>query len=692
MQIYFEYSKFLIIVAVAIAAATSFLLYYKDKLFKELANWKIILMSSLRFVFVLIVLLLLLNPVFKSSGIEIQKPILVFVQDNSSSILLNKDSIYYQTQYKTDIDNLLEDLKTRFDLRYLQFDENVESEKDLNFQGQLTNISSIFSEVVARYSGMNLSAVILATDGIYNSGENPIYLTNINFPVYSIALGDTISQKDLILKDIIHNHVSFLGNKFPVRIFVSAEKCPEKESELIIRKNDKIVYQSKFELPQNSNIKTIDLELLADNVGNQQYSVELKALESEISYQNNFADFIINVVDNRNKILLLANSPHPDLGAIKSALKDNPDFELEVKYIESFDKNIKDYDLVVFHQLPSIKNTATNIFTELSKTTTPMLFIIGSNTSLLAFNALDKGLNIVVNSNKLDEAIPSYNSNFVAFAPGVDPSFYKNLSPLKVNFGDYKFTAESKVLLTQSVNGIKTNRPLLAFTEIGSSKIGFLTGEGIWKWRLDDFKQNYDHEAFNTLINKTFQYLLVKRVQDKLNVDYKQVYNENETVIINASFYDETFELVPNLELSLSLKNDKGKEFKFNFSNFGNSYRLDMARLPVGKYDFIVKTKFDNKNHEFFGQFLVKSINIEALVTSANHQILYQLAENTGAKVFYPSQIHNISREIQNNENIVDLAYKVEKNYNLSDIYLIFFIILLFATFEWILRKYWGAY
>ena len=245
MQIYFEYPKYLILVAVAIAAATSFLLYYKDKLYKELAKWKKILMASLRFVFVLIILLLLLNPIFKSSETIVQKPILAVVQDNSASILLNKDSVYYKNQYKTELNKLLADLKNRFDLRYLQFDEAINTDTVLNFKGQLTNISSIFPEIISSYAGMNLGAVLIATDGIFNSGENPVYLNNINFPVYSIALGDTISQKDLILKDIMHNHIAFLGNKFPVRILISAEKCLEKESEIIVTKDEKIIYNSQ---------------------------------------------------------------------------------------------------------------------------------------------------------------------------------------------------------------------------------------------------------------------------------------------------------------------------------------------------------------------------------------------------------------------------------------------------------------
>jgi hypothetical protein len=692
VQIYFEYPKYLILVAVAIAAATSFLLYYKDRLYKELDKWKKILMASLRFVFVLIILLLILNPIFKTSGILVQKPILVFVQDNSASILLNKDSTYYQNQYKTELNNLFDDLKNKFDLRYMQFDEAINTDSVLNYQGQLTNISSIFPEIISSYAGMNLGAVLIATDGIYNSGENPIYLDNINFPVYSIAMGDTISQKDLILKDIMHNHIAFLGNKFPVRLLVSAEKCSEKESEIIIRRDEKIVYQSNFELPENASQKQIDIELHADKIGAQQYSVELKKLKDEISYENNFADFIINIVDNRNKVLLLANSPHPDIGAIKYALKDNPDFELEIKYIYDFNESVKNYDLVILHQLPSSQFAATKVFAEIKQNSIPSLYIIGVNTSIQAFNSIETGMKIVSNSNNFDDASGILNSNFLAFDIGVDQSFFKYLSPLKVNFADYNFENEAKILLHQAINGIKTSKPLIVFIDNLNSKNGIICGEGIWKWRLDDFKHNSDHDSFNSFINKTVQYLLVKKIKDKLNLEFKQVYNENEPVIVNVAFYNETFDLVPNLDISLVLKNEENKEFYYSFLNFGNSYRLDMGRLEVGRYSFLVKTKFDNKNYEYSGQFLVKSINIESLITKANHQVLFQLAEKTNAKVFYPNEMREISKEIEANQNIGDIAYKNEKLHNFTDLYLLFFVILLFAALEWILRKFWGGY
>ncbi len=679
--------------AALVAAAVSFFLYYKDKLFVDLQKWKRNLMTGLRFVFIFIILLLLLNPVFKSTGTEIQKPIVVFVQDNSKSLILNRDSAYYKNQYKKDIEALKNDLQKDYDLRYLQFSEFTTNDSTLDYSGEITDISSVFPEVISRFSGMNLGAVIIATDGIYNHGINPSYSNNINFPVYSIALGDTISQKDLILKDLMHNRIAFLGNRFPLKVFVNAEKCTEKEAEIIIRRDEKIVYSAKFSLPENSPSTSLEIELPADRSGIQQYEIELKHLKDEISYENNHSTFVVNVIDNRNKILLLANAPHPDLGAIKSAIKDNPDFELTIKYINDLNVNVKDYDLIILHQLPSLQNKATNVFSEIEKNSIPALYIIGTSSSLPAFNALGTGLEITNLSNKTDDASPVANSSFLSFDPGVDAAvFFKNLSPLKVFFGEYKFTADSKVFLYQSVNGVKTSKPLIAFTEQTKAKNGFITGEGIWRWRIDDYKYNSEHTSFNTLLNRLVQYLIVRRIQDKLTVETKQVYNENEPVIINASFFNEAYELVPNLDVVLTLKNKDEKEFKYTFGNFGNAYRKDIGRLPAGTYKYTANTKFDNKDYSTAGEFIVQKINIEALVTTAGHSVLYQLAELTNGKVFYPDNMNQIPQTIKQNPGVTDIAYINEKLHTITDLYWIFFMILIFAASEWILRKYWGGY
>jgi hypothetical protein len=484
-----------------------------------------------------------------------------------------------------------------------------------------------------------------------------------------------------------------LGNKFPVRIFVAAEKCIEQTTELIISREGKIVFSKNIDIPDSGNTISVDVELPANKLGVQQYDIELKGLENEISYENNESAFVINVIDNRNKILILANAPHPDIGAITFALKDNPDFELHTEFINNFTGSVASYDLIVLHQLPSNQHNITSVISEIDKNQIPTLFILGSANDLKKLNNLDKGLQIDAMSNKPDDAEPQFNPDFVSFSLGFDESlFFDNMSALKVSFGNYRILGDTKVFLYQNINGIKTDKPLILFSEQNGIKSGFIAGEGLWKWRIDDYKFNTSHDSFKSLINRIFQYMIVKKMQDKLIVESAQVFSENQNIVFTAEFYNEAFELVPGLDIEMRLTDDKENEYRYNFSNQGEAYRLDIGRISAGSYSYSVACSFDDKTYTDEGKIIVKRINIEALNTTANHIVLEQLTEQTGGKVFYPDNMQSIPAEISSNTSITSLAYEKEKLFTLTDLFYLFFIILAFATTEWVLRKYWGGY
>jgi hypothetical protein len=261
-----------------------------------------------------------------------------------------------------------------------------------------------------------------------------------------------------------------------------------------------------------------------------------------------------------------------------------------------------------------------------------------------------------------------------------------------VFFGDYKFSSEAKILFFQKINGIKTEKPLIAFIDDKETKIGFILGDGLWRWRLDDFKNNAEHTSFNTLINKLIQYLSIKKIKDKLNVETKQIFAKNEPVILNAEFYNETYEIVKNLAIKLTLTGADNKEYNYNFDSFMNGYRLNLGTLNAGKYSYAVTTKFDGKDYKEHGEFIVKEVDVENLTTTANHNILHQLAEKSGGKVVSPHEMTQLANELRNNKDLVTTSHVKDKLLIISDLYWLFFVILLFAAIEWSLRKYFGGY
>ena len=78
-------------------------------------------------------------------------------------------------------------------------------------------------------------------------------------------------------------------------------------------------------------------------------------LENEVSFENNRADFYIDIIDSRQKILILANAPHPDIAVLKQSISLNKNFDLKIEYANQRVSNLNDYNLVILHQLPSSK-------------------------------------------------------------------------------------------------------------------------------------------------------------------------------------------------------------------------------------------------------------------------------------------------------------------------------------------------
>src|SRR5690606_7205189 len=116
------------------------------------------------------------------------------------------------TAYKSQLTKLEKDLKNEYDTELLHFGTNISSAKEApDFKEQQTDISQVFDYITNQYSNRNIGAVIIASDGIINKGNAGSQQASVlKFPVYTIALGDTIAKKDLFVRNINYNRITYL--------------------------------------------------------------------------------------------------------------------------------------------------------------------------------------------------------------------------------------------------------------------------------------------------------------------------------------------------------------------------------------------------------------------------------------------------------------------------------------------------
>ena len=200
-------------------------LYGGNSSFNE-SPWLRRILFFLRFLSVSVIAFLLLSPFIKSALREVEKPAIAIAFDNTSSILL--DSTHLSADAINQLaEKLTSTFKNDYDANRYSFGSTVENEVTKNdFSEKSTKISAMFDYLKSLYAGRNLGAVIVLSDGIYNKGSNPVYAAEkLKVPVYTIAVGDTAINRDLLISDVVYNKTAFLGNNFPVEIGVTMRQA-----------------------------------------------------------------------------------------------------------------------------------------------------------------------------------------------------------------------------------------------------------------------------------------------------------------------------------------------------------------------------------------------------------------------------------------------------------------------------------
>ncbi len=690
-----ENTLWLLIPCIGIAFLYSWFFYRKDNSIEEIPRFLKYLIRAFRFIVVLVLAFFLLSPMFRYFSTNVQKPILVFAVDNSKSVAMANDSVYYQTKFQKEYSDLIKSFSDNYEIVKINFGDNARNYDSINFEDKRTDFSKLFDYIQATCSNKNVGAIVVASDGLYNAGINPLYIqSGLNCPIYAIVLGDTTPRKDIRIEDIIFNKVVFKGNSFSIKLIVKSDKCKGENLQVNVTHNKNIIANYQNIVKTDEYTDEILFEIKADEPGLQHYLISVTPKPGEITTVNNYRDIVVEVLDSKQKVLLLVNSPHPDAGALRSALETNPNFDVTYSVVDDFKGNITDYNLIILHQLPSKTNAATQIIQTAINSKVPMLFSIGSQTLITAFNRISTGLQINQTSQKYDEAYPLLNNSFVQFQfPQNLQDAMKDYPPLNVPFGDYKANSGGYVLFQQRIKSISTSKPLvLFFDNFNDSRVGIICGEGYWRWRLKDYFNNSNHDAFNEIINKTVQYLTLKIKKEKFNVTYKNIYFENEPLLFGAELYNDNFEPVNEPDVIIDITNSEKKKFSYTFSKTGQFYSLNAGTFPPGDYNYISSTQLGDKKYTKSGKFVVASVNIESAKLVANKKLMEQLAVKNNGKCYDVNSMNSLAVEITKNKDIVSVSYTEKKLAELINFKIIFFVLVLLLSFEWFIRKYFGSY
>lgn len=689
-RLQFESSPFFILLCLLLGLVYAFILYRAKHPWTQSVNR---FLFVLRAVVISLLAFLLIGPILKLTSNIFEKPAVVFLIDNSTSMKEVGDStkrLALLSQLRTAGNEIQ---KSGYEVQFKDLDGNAA--EGVSFNGIKSDIHAGIKNIITSYEGKNLHSIILVSDGIYNSGTSPVY-SPARVPIYSIGVGDTTLRADLQLKDVAYNKIAYQGNKSPIHVEVLVQHLPHVEVKVSVAKNGKILEQQQ----KNSGTKLLmdfDFLIQAQEKGIHRYDVVVETVKGESTSRNNRSSIYMEVVEGKKRILLIAPAPHPDMKAIRAVVEKNANYEFILHIpgiVDAKPEWLKPgaTELAIFHQAADRASRTTALLQQFQKSETSMLLVVGTQTNLRQLPALQLPFSFE-SSGQWDEVTPVINETFRDFNFADNTAgVISDYPPVEVPFGKFTFPPNASVLMYQRIGSVATQRPLLLTWQNENQKMAALVGEGIWRWRLNEFANSEKTEIFDDVFLKLMQYLSTLDDKKKFkSFPTRLQFSEAEAATIESQVYNDLFEPVYGNTILLELRNEANKIFRFQYVTSPGGTRYQIGGLSEGVYQFKASTEIAGKNESVNGQFLVVAQTIELQNLTADFGLLKKLSTATQGKFFTTSEIGQLSEDWKKTQPTT-LIHSNESFNPLINLNWFFFLLLTLISAEWFLRKYMGGY
>jgi hypothetical protein len=168
-------------------------------------------------------------------------------------------------------------------------------------------------------------------------------------------------------------------------------------------------------------------------------------------------------------------------------------------------------------------------------------------------------------------------------------------------------------------------------------------------------------------------------------------YLDTETVFFETEVYNEIYEKIYGQKIDLQITNETGESVGYSYVNNTAGYRYSVKGLDQGIYRYTASTTLDGKVEYSDGQFTVRKLEIEAVNTTANFNLLRNLSAQTNGSHFTVQDLDAMEVHLLGNR-YPDIIHTQEEFQQILNYPWIMLLLLILATAEWVVRKVKGGY
>ncbi len=198
-----------------------------------------------------------------------------------------------------------------------------------------TNVQAALADLRQRYRGRDLAAVVLLSDGIDNGrfGTGPLspasrrFLERLQAPVHTVWVGRA-GLKDVAIAEIFADNFAFVRNVVKVEADLAVSGIEVESLPVTLESAGAVVAQRTVHLKPGANRYRVQFEFVPPRVGSYVYTISTPVQRGEVLASNNSRSFLLKVIRDRIRVLLVCGRPSWDERFLRQLLKRDPNVDL----------------------------------------------------------------------------------------------------------------------------------------------------------------------------------------------------------------------------------------------------------------------------------------------------------------------------------------------------------------------------
>jgi len=665
-----------------IFAAGFISLFYLYKILSQKKWYKLLL--ALRFVSILIIILLLLNPVIKISS-QINKELNwnIFL-DNSSSIKYHKTPSI--NSIKSGIQQIMDKLTEKnISFNLFLFDNKISPSGLSNFNGNgiSTNFGKVLDSIIDQEN--NSAGTIIISDGIITEGKNSVEdLASIKTPVHVIGVGEKSELVDISIHSIDVPTVVLKGDKIDLKVTIQSMGSIKERLSVSLYRGSQLLGSKPIRLFGLGSKNETNFRFSTKEIGRQNFEVRISSVKDEVNIRNNRQNFSLLVLKDQYKVALITGSPNRNTSIIKTIVKNNKRIKLDhfirVKG-QKFKPNFKifwesPYELIIFDNYP-IQPLSTNFTRILGKkiitNQAGFMHVTGPNQSSKSLNRINSILGV-----DLADSNQSSGKVFWDF--------------IKVHNNDFDFPP-----LTQSLFLIGNNATAdsLAVFESGwplwirnenrnFRSVIFATSELNILYHFQKKESKYD--LLSSIINTEVSWLLKTETKNenyfRLN---KNSFQQGEMIKITGTQPFDSPVLNNSISFNIIKDNEKIYNGDIDYNYEKDRWESNFRASAPGSY--LYKLFIDKSDDPIqVGKFEVLESQVELTQVYLNQELLNKICDDTNGKYLHWGDRNELEKIILPKVRR-ELKAEIIK---LTESRLVLIILIFILCIEWGIRRFKG--